>query len=154
MQVAVTSLLRDKLPPFKRVFHYVFLHSLHITFINRNHVLLYLCSYGCIYDIFLFYYWIYTISLCNLFIISSLSFCAKNNPYQWYHSRLFLIVFFCACPRRGTSISSWVLSLSLLKTIVLTHPRNPQWWKKIKTTEQTILSVCCFSKPSRDRGMK
>jgi hypothetical protein len=41
--------------------------------------------------------------------------------------------FFSACPRRGPSIESWVSSLSLLKTIALTHPRNPQWWKKRKT---------------------
>jgi hypothetical protein len=76
----------------------------------------------------------------HFFIISPLSFRAENNLDQWYQSRLFLIVFFSACPRRGPSIESWVSSLSLLKTIALAHPRNPQWWKKRKTTEQTILS--------------
>jgi hypothetical protein len=45
--------------------------------------------------------------------------------------------FFSACPRRGLSIESWVSSLSLLKTIALTHPRNPQWRKKRKMTEQS-----------------
>jgi hypothetical protein len=40
------------------------------------------------------------------FIISLISFCAENNPDQWYQSRLFLVVFFSACPRRGLSIAS------------------------------------------------
>ena len=62
--------------------------------------------------------------------------------------------FFSACPRRGPSIENWVSTLFLLKRITLLHPRNPQWWKKIKTMEQTVLSVYCLSKLSCNRGMK
>jgi hypothetical protein len=68
----------------------------------------------------------------HFFIISPLSFRAENNLDQWYQSRLLLIIFFSACPRRGPSIESWVSSLSLLKTISLAHPRNPPWQEEKK----------------------
>jgi hypothetical protein len=79
-------------------------------------------------------------------VISLLSFHAENNLDQWYQSRLLLIIFFSACPPRGLIIASWVLRLSLLRTIALAHPRNPPWRKKRKTTKYTILLIFCLRK--------
>jgi hypothetical protein len=61
----------------------------------------------------------------HFFIISPLSFRAENNLDQWYQSRLFLIIFFSACPRRGPSIEIWVSSLSLLKDNRSRTPKKP-----------------------------
>jgi hypothetical protein len=61
--------------------HSVFLQSLYISFINRNHVLLYFSVSGNFYVYF------------N--VISLLSFCSENNQDQWYQSRLLLIIFQC-----------------------------------------------------------
>ena len=72
ISVAVRSLLRDKLPPFQRVFHSVLLQSLYISFININHVLLYFSISGNIYVHFI--------------VISLLSFCFENNPDQFIYS--------------------------------------------------------------------
>ena len=65
MQVTFTSLLKDKLSPFQQVFHFVFLQSLYISFINRNHVLVYFY----VSDNFYLYF----------IAISLLSFRSKNN---------------------------------------------------------------------------
>jgi hypothetical protein len=70
------------------------------------------------------YYWISDRYLCTFLYYISLSFRAENNLDQWYQSRLLLIFFFSACPRRGPSIESWVSRLSLLKKISRT-PKKP-----------------------------
>jgi hypothetical protein len=58
-------------------------------------ITVYFCLLLYISDISLLYYWI----SCNIskyfLIISTLSFCAKNNPDQWYHSMLLLVIFQC-----------------------------------------------------------
>ena len=131
MRVAVTSLLRDKLPPFKRVFHFVFLQSLYISFINRNRVLLYICVYGFISDTFILYYWIYVISMCISLLYLHSHFVPKIIRISGIRACCSWS-FFSACPQWGLSIASWVSSLSLLRTITLAHLRNPQWWKKRK----------------------
>ena len=65
MRVVVTSLLRDKFPPFQWVFHSVFLQFMYISIINKNCALLYLCVSG---NIFVY-----------LLIIFFPSFCSQNN---------------------------------------------------------------------------
>jgi hypothetical protein len=54
MQVAVTSLLRDKLPPFYRVFHSVF-YSL-CTFISLIEIVYYCISVFMVASLIYFYY--------------------------------------------------------------------------------------------------
>jgi len=127
---------------------------LYIFLINRNCVLLFICASCYISDIYMLYYWISFNIFLYFYVICPLSFRAENNPDQWCQSRLLLIIFFNACSSQGPSISSWVSSLSLLRKTALAHPRKPQWRKKRKMTEQTILSVRCLSKLSRDRGRK
>jgi hypothetical protein len=117
------------MPPFLRVLHSVFLQSLYIYFINRNHVLFYFSISVNIY--------VYCI------VISLLSFCSKHNTNQWYQSMFLLIVFQCMS-----------LTRSILMTIALACQRNPPWWKKIKTTEYNILLTFCLSKLSCDKGTK
>jgi hypothetical protein len=77
------------------------LQSLYIYFINRNRVLLYICDSFYISAISL----LYCCLSCNISeyfcVISPLSFCAENNPDQWYQSRLLLIIFQCMSPTRS-----------------------------------------------------
>ena len=138
---------------FLRVFHFVFLQYLYISLINKNHVLLYICVCGCIYDTFLLYYWISAISLWISLLYPRSHFFPKTIRISGIRAGCSWS-FFSACPRRGPSTTSWVSSLSLLRKISLAHPIKPPWRKKIKTTEQKILSICCLSKLSRDRGTK
>jgi hypothetical protein len=59
----------------------------------------------------------------HFFIISPLSFRAENNLDQWYQSRLLLIIFFSACPRRGPEYSKLGLELVSLED---NHSRTPK----------------------------
>jgi hypothetical protein len=59
----------------------------------------------------------------NLFIISPLSFRAKNNLDQWYQSRLFLIFFFqCMSPTRSEYSKLGLKIVSLEEN----HSRTPK----------------------------
>ena len=127
---------------------------LYISLINRNCVLLYICASCYIHLIYLCYIiislsisqYIYLLYLCSHFVLKIIQISGIRAGFSWS--------FFSACPQRGLSIASWVLSLSLLRKIALACPRNPPWRKKIKMTEQMILLICCLRKLSCDKGMK
>ena len=79
MRVADTSLLRDKMPPFWRVFHSVFSRSLYISLINRKLcIIVSLCWW-----FHLWYIYVILLDICDIslhFLITSLfSFPVENN---------------------------------------------------------------------------
>ena len=97
MQVVVTSLLRDKLPPLDRVFHSVFYRL--CTFISLIEIVYYCISVFMVASLIYFCYITgYTRYSVHFIIISPLTFRAENNPDQWYQSRLLLIIFLVHVP--------------------------------------------------------
>jgi hypothetical protein len=86
MSIAITSLLRDKADTILTSLACCILQSLYISFINRNHVLLY-------FSVSINFY-VYFI------VISLLSFHSENNLDQWYERKLLLIIFQCMSPTR------------------------------------------------------
>ena len=67
----------------------------------------------------------------HLFIISLLSFCAKNNLDQWYQSRLLLIIFQCMFPMRS-EYRKLGLKLVSLKENRSCTPKKPSMAKEKK----------------------
>ena len=94
MSIVITSLLRDKMPILQQFFQFVFLQF--CTFRSLIEIVYYCISvFMVIYMIYLCYIIGYLYISVHFFIISPLSFRAKNNLDQWYQRRLLLIVFQC-----------------------------------------------------------
>jgi hypothetical protein len=110
MSVAVTSLLRDKGATILASLALCILQCLYISFINRNHVLLYF-SISCNFYVY-------------FIVISLLSFRSKNNPDYWYERRLLLIIFQCMSPTRS-EYSKLGLDLVSLEDNLSCIPKKP-----------------------------
>jgi hypothetical protein len=70
----------------------------------------------------------------HFFIISSLSFRAKNNLDQWYQSRLLLIIFQCMSPTRS-EYSKLGLKLVSLEDNRSRTPKKPSMAEEKKNDE-------------------
>jgi hypothetical protein len=122
MRAAVTSLLRDKPPPFQQACFRCILQFQLILLFNRKPVLLYLC-YFCVKYLLI-------ISIHFVLLIKSGSVVSERSA----PCRL------SACPQRGRSTKNWVSSLFLLRTEALTRPSDLPWQGKRKMTGHEILS--------------
>ena len=124
MCVAVTSLLRDKPPPFQQA-----CFPLHFTVSSY-----FLIEYKTNFTIYLLFCvkHILIIFIHFILLIKSKSMVSERSTPCHLN----------ACPQRGRSTKIWVSRLFLLRTKSLAHPRNLSWKEKIKMTGNEILSNC------------